>query len=157
EAIPVLIEKGVRMSLHRIRVLALFLVGVLCLAPWAAAQSGQTDAAPDSGTTADTVAKFDGSGNLIGSAIKEHGGNMAVGPLDYPLPDNFSGAIVSTGSVASVSFAKRTLTLWPVSPGAGDSFAWYNPDGTARLWTWGAGDLVTVTKDAVMTVGNPSL
>src|SRR5262249_6379963 len=78
-------------------------------------------------------------------------------PLDYPLPGDFSGAIVSTGTAASFTFAKRALTLWPVSPGPGDSFAWYNPDGTARLWTPQSGDLMTVNKDALVTVGRPSL
>jgi len=63
------------------------------------------------------------------------------------------GRLMAMGSVAEVGFARRTLTSWPASPAAGDRFVWYNPDGTARLWTEVRGDLLTVDAGGNATVG----
>ncbi|MCX7980152.1 MAG: hypothetical protein N3A68_03770, partial [Bacteroidia bacterium] len=67
---------------------------------------------------------------------------LTVGPFGIGQAE---GRIVAVGSSAEISFVRRTLVSWPGTPAAGDRFVWYNPDGTARLWTEGNGDLVTVT------------
>jgi hypothetical protein len=43
-----------------------------------------------------------------------------------------------------VGFLRRTLTSWPTTAAPGDFFAWYNPDGTARLYSAGVGDVLKV-------------
>jgi len=81
--------------------------------------------------------------------------NVAVGPFTIgPL----QGRISVTGSFAEFSFARRNLTSWPASLAAGDRFVWYNPDGTARLWTEGNRDLLTVTAFGNVGIGttNPT-
>ncbi|MCX8113360.1 MAG: hypothetical protein N3E49_09275, partial [Bacteroidia bacterium] len=75
---------------------------------------------------------------------------LTVGPFGIGQAE---GRIVATGSVAELSFTRRTLTSWPATPAAGDRFAWYNPNGTARLWTEGVGDLVTVTVTPRVGIG----
>jgi hypothetical protein len=80
---------------------------------------------------------------------------LTVGPFTATTG---SGGIDVTGAVAEFGFVKRTLTAWPSPSAAGDRFVWYNPDGTARLWTEQNGDLVTVTKTGYMGIGttNPT-
>jgi hypothetical protein len=79
--------------------------------------------------------------------------SLGVGPFTLP---NYPGRFCVTGSVAEIGFVKRTLTAWPASAQAGDRFLWYNPDGTARLWTEARGDLVTVTSDGKVGIGTPT-
>jgi len=82
-------------------------------------------------------------------------GYVAVGPF---AATTGQGGIDVTGPVAEFSFVKRTLTSWPAQPAAGDRFVWYNPDGTARLYTDVKGDLLTVTANGNVGIGtNPSL
>jgi len=73
---------------------------------------------------------------------------LTVGP--YPLP-TAEGRFAVTGSVGEVCFAKRTLTAWPAAAGAGNRFVWYNPDGSARLYTDVTGDLLTVAANGTLT------
>lgn len=75
---------------------------------------------------------------------------MAVGPF---AATTGQGGIDVTGPAAEFSFVKRTLTAWPANPSPGDRFVWYNPDGTARLWTEDMGDLLTVTNDGNLGFG----
>jgi hypothetical protein len=75
---------------------------------------------------------------------------IAVGPFSATTGQ---GGIDVTGPAAEFSFVRRTLTAWPAGPGAGDRFVWYNPDGTARLWTEQRGDLLTVTNAGNVGVG----
>ncbi|MEN2993671.1 MAG: tail fiber domain-containing protein [Bacteroidia bacterium] len=67
---------------------------------------------------------------------------LTVGPFGV---GEATGRIVATGATAELSFVRRSLATWPPIPAPGDRFVWYSPDGTARLWTEGRGDLVTVT------------
>lgn len=48
---------------------------------------------------------------------------------------------------------RRTRTNWNPPINAGDRWVWYSPDGTARLWTEGNGDLVTVTSSGQVGIG----
>jgi hypothetical protein len=74
---------------------------------------------------------------------------MAVGPFSAT---GGQGGIDVTGKVAELGFVKRTLTSWPAKPVAGDRFVWYNPDGTARLWTEKKGDLLTVKNTGEVSI-----
>lgn len=67
---------------------------------------------------------------------------MTVGPF---VATTGEGGIDVTGSAAEFGFVRRTLTAWPNTPAAGDRFVWYNPDGTARLWSEVVGDLLRVS------------
>jgi hypothetical protein len=79
--------------------------------------------------------------------------NVEVGPFTLGLlPPSLQGRISATGSGAEFSFARRNLTSWPAQAVAGDRFVWYSPDGTARLWTEGNFDLLTVTATGDLTV-----
>ena len=94
------------------------------------------------------------SGNVgIGTADPKaplHVANyMAVGPFSAT---GGQGGIDVTGKVAELGFVKRTLTSWPSAPVAGDRFVWYNPDGTARLWTHERGDLLTVKNTGEVSI-----
>jgi len=82
-------------------------------------------------------------------------GNVAVGPFAITTKQ---GQIEVTGPVAEFGFARRDLTSWPAQPAAGNRFVWYNPNGTARLYTDVKGDLLTVTANGDVGIGtNPSL
>ena len=70
----------------------------------------------------------------------------------YAMP-TAEGRLGVTGSVAELSFARRTLTSWPAAPAAGDRFVWYNPDGTARLYTDKNGDLLAVDARGFLGIG----
>ena len=77
-------------------------------------------------------------------------GYVAVGPF---AATTGQGGIEVTGPVAEFSFVKRTLTSWPAQPAAGNRFVWYNPDGTARLFTDLNRDLLTVTAPGNVGIG----
>jgi hypothetical protein len=76
--------------------------------------------------------------------------HLAVGPFSAT---SGQGKINVTGALAEFGFVRRTLSAWPATPQAGDRFVWYNPDGTARLWTHQLGDLLTVTNTGNLGVG----
>ena len=83
-------------------------------------------------------------------------GNLSV--TDYVAVGPFAattgqGGIDVTGSIAEFGFVRRDLTSWPTQPAAGDRFVWYNPDGTARLWTHVNNDLLTVTASGNVGIG----
>lgn len=77
-------------------------------------------------------------------------GNVAVGPFAITTGQ---GQIEVTGPVAEFGFARRDLTSWPAQPAAGNRFVWYNPDGTARLYTDVNRDLLTVTASGNVGIG----
>lgn len=77
-------------------------------------------------------------------------GNVAVGPFAVTTGQ---GQIEVTGPVAEFGFVRRDLTSWPAQPAAGNRFVWYNPDGTARLFTDLNGDLLTVTAPGNVGIG----
>lgn len=84
-----------------------------------------------------------------GTSLHVNGG-ATVGPF---APSSQSGGVYATGAGATLGFARRNLGAWPPSPAAGDSFEWYNPDGVARLWTTGNGDLLTVKSNGFVGFG----
>ena len=106
----------------------------------------------------------------VGGGINFAGGNVGIGttspgaPLhvaNYVAVGPFSatsgqGGIDVTGPVAELGFVRRTLTSWPSTRQAGDRFVWYNPNGTARLWTERNGDLLTVTSNGNVGMGTTS-
>jgi hypothetical protein len=99
--------------------------------------------------------------NQIASSSAIINGNLSV--TNYVAVGPFAigpgqGIIETTGSVAAFSFVRRDLTSWPAQPAAGDRFVWYSPDGTARLWTEGNRDLLTVTAPGNVGIGttNPA-
>jgi hypothetical protein len=59
------------------------------------------------------------------------------------------------GPGAEFGLIKRSLTAWLAKPASGDRFVWYNPDGSARLWRHGRGDLLTVTSLGNVGIGTP--
>jgi hypothetical protein len=75
---------------------------------------------------------------------------LTAGPYAMPTAE---GRLAVAGASAELSFSRRTLTSWPAAPAAGDRFVWYNPDGTARLWTEKNGDLLTVDISGFVGVG----
>ncbi len=100
-------------------------------------------------TASDQIAPNDTTinGNLVVT------GYVAVGPF---AATTAKGRIEATGPIADFSFVKRTLTSWPTTPAAGDRFIWYNPNGTARLFTDVKGDLLTVTANGNVGIGTPN-
>lgn len=63
---------------------------------------------------------------------------LSVGPVRSSEPA--VGRVQVSGANAQLEFMRRSLASWPSAPAPGDSVAWYNPDGSARLWTYGTGD-----------------
>ncbi|MGB7926297.1 MAG: hypothetical protein WCF57_23855, partial [Pyrinomonadaceae bacterium] len=92
--------------------------------------------------TAQVVMKADGNVTI--------GKTLNVGPLVLPVA---TGRLNISGDGAEFSFMRRTLTAMPAALAAGDRFVWYNPDGTARLYTPIKGDLLTVTADGNVGIG----
>ena len=76
--------------------------------------------------------------------------HVAVGPFSAT---GGQGGIDVTGPVAELGFVRRTLKSWPANPQAGDRFVWYNPDGTARLWTQRNRDLLTIDSNGNVGIG----
>jgi hypothetical protein len=76
--------------------------------------------------------------------------SLNVGPVAMPLA---KGRLNISGDAAEFSFMRRTLTAMPAALAAGDRFVWYNPDGTARLFTPVKGDLLTVTPTGNVGIG----
>src|SRR5262245_51927038 len=101
-----------------------------------------------SGGTPNFVPKFDGSSNIVSSQIVENSGNVGIGTTG-----SNSGAVSSAGNLAAFYFQKRALTSFPATPHAGDQFAWYNPDGSARLWTYDLDDLLIIGRDGNARLG----
>jgi cytoskeletal protein CcmA (bactofilin family) len=91
---------------------------------------------------------------LTGSSL--HAGiDATVGPFAMdPLP----GRLMVTGAAAELGFFRRTLTSMPATLGAGDRFLWYNPNGSARLYTEQRGDLLTIDASGNVGIGttNPA-
>jgi len=85
-----------------------------------------------------------------GSKLHVATGGLNVGPLPIGAQD---GTIEASGSSAELGFARRTLTTMPSSMAAGDRFVWYNPNGSARLYTDVGGDLLTVTPAGNLGIG----
>lgn len=77
-------------------------------------------------------------------------GYVTVGPFAATAGQ---GGIDVTGPVAEFGFVRRNLTSFPTTTAAGDRFVWYNPDGTARLYTGVNGDLLTVTATGNVGIG----
>ena len=71
-------------------------------------------------------------------------------------PGSGAGNVTVAGSVSSLNFWRRSLTGFPSTPAAGDRYAWYNPDGTARLWTSVTGDVLTIASNGTVTIGGVS-
>jgi hypothetical protein len=108
-------------------------------------------------------------GNTTRMVVKANG-NIGIGTLDPGAPLHVAsfmsvgpfaattgaGGIDVTGPLAELGFVRRTLTAWPATAAAGDRFVWYNPDGTARLFTEQRGDLVTVTSIGNLGIGTTS-
>src|SRR5581483_2497850 len=79
-------------------------------------------------------------------------GSVTIGSFAAP-SSSTPGGFAVTGTGAALGFLRRTLSSWPANPAAGDIFAWYNPDGTARLFSSQTGDLLTITSNANATIG----
>jgi len=80
--------------------------------------------------------------------------SVTVGPFTRAAPEDESiGRLEVTGGQAQIGFTRQSLPARPQSFVAGDQYWWYNPDGTARLWTDGKGDLLTITKDGKLGIG----
>jgi hypothetical protein len=76
---------------------------------------------------------------------------LSVGPVTRP---GAVGRVEVSGVSAEFAFMRRSLGAWPATPAAGDRFLWYNPDGSARLWTEGVGDLLTVHSAGSVGIGD---
>jgi hypothetical protein len=85
-----------------------------------------------------------------GSKLHVATGGLNVGPLAIGTLD---GTIEASGSTAELGFARRTLTTLPTALAAGDRFVWYNPNGSARLYTDTTGDLLTMTSAGSLGLG----
>ena len=77
---------------------------------------------------------------------------LTVGPLTAGA---ITGRIEASGYSAEISFLRRSLSAWPAAAAAGDRFLWYNPDGSARLFTDAVGDLLTVRTNGEATFTGP--
>jgi hypothetical protein len=82
--------------------------------------------------------------------------SLSVGPL---YGGRATGRVEVSGPNGEFAFLKRSLQAWPTAPAPGDRFLWYNPDGSARLWTDAAGDLLTVFNNGNVGIGttNPAM
>lgn len=106
-----------------------------------------------SGGSTNSLPKFSSASSVVDSAVTETNGNMSLGPVVPAANPGQSGVFSASGNTASLGFVRRTLTLWPQSPAAGDAWFWYNPDGTARLWTYQTGDVLTIQNSGNMFLG----
>jgi len=81
---------------------------------------------------------------------------VAVRALIGPFPsrsDAAVGRLEVSGSNAEFSFVRRTMVAAVATMAAGDRFVWYNPDGSARLWTEVRGDLLTLLSNGNLGIG----
>jgi hypothetical protein len=96
-----------------------------------------------------TLTKFDGASSITNSAITESGGNVIIGSFNL----TSGGWVAAEGGQSAFNFFRRNLASAPTTWAAGDVFSWYNPDGTARLWTFQSGDVLTVLGNGAATFG----
>src|SRR5262249_53877378 len=75
---------------------------------------------------------------------------LSVGPLTAGAA---TGRVEVSGPSGELACIRRSLASWPPAPAAGDRFVWYNPDGSARLWAEGVGDLLTVQPSGNVGIG----
>lgn len=108
------------------------------------------------GTTAAQIGALPLGGGTVTGSIAVTGrlsstNDVTVGPFALPLN---AGRVSITGASGELSFTRRSLAAWPTIPVAGDRFVIYNLDGSARLFTDGAGgDLLTVTSNGSVGLG----
>jgi hypothetical protein len=98
-----------------------------------------------------TVVGNVGVGTAAPSArLHVRGGALHVG---FHTSSNSEGHLSLAGAGAGLSLARTNLAAWPTAPAAGDQFWLYNNAGVFRLWTWGAGDLLTLTSAGNLGLG----
>jgi hypothetical protein len=91
-----------------------------------------------------------GIGTTTPSATLQVNGTVTVGTWsDAALIA--PGALWATGPSAALAFYNRGLSGYRTNPG--DAYLWYNPDGTARLWTFGKPDLMAITSAGNVGIG----
>lgn len=79
-------------------------------------------------------------------------GTLTVGPVSS---GPSVGRVEVSGPAAELAFIRRNLAEWPAPAAAGDRFVWYNPDGSARLFTDGRGNLLTVFNTGSVVLTGP--
>ncbi len=77
-------------------------------------------------------------------------GNVGIGTTTPQGLLDVYGLVWSSGSTAGYTFTQRDNLA------TGNRFTWYNPDGTARLWSSTSGDLMTVTASGNVGIGTTS-
>jgi hypothetical protein len=71
-------------------------------------------------------------------------------------PNLGAGNVNVAGSASGLNFWKRTLTDLSAPGLAGNRWTWYNPDGSARLFTGTTGDVMTVLTSGNIGLGTTS-
>jgi len=102
-----------------------------------------------------TVQNAAGIGTQTPGAPLHVADHAVVGPFPFHL-GSAVGRFEVSGPAAELAFVRRTLGSAPATPAAGDRFVWYNPDGSARLWTEIRGDLVYVDSSGKVGIGTTS-
>ena len=115
--------------------------------------AGQTIRSADWNQTVNEVirldnAKVDRAGDQITGSLRVDT-SLTVGPLTSGVTQ---GRLEVSGAAAELGFFRRNLTAVPAPLVAGDRFVWYNPDGSARLFTEGNGDLLTISNNGAVTL-----
>jgi hypothetical protein len=116
---------------------------------WATLAAAQTPVTTTTVGTTNSLTKFDGTSSVTNAAITENGGNVIIGSFN----PTSGGWVAAQGGQSAFNFFRRNLASTPANWAAGDVFSWYNPDGTARLWTFQNNDVLKILNDGTFIAG----
>jgi hypothetical protein len=118
--------------------------------------AGQTIRSADWNQTVNEVirldtAKVDRAGDRLTGPLRVDG-HLTVGPHTA---GSGQGRLEVSGAAAELGFMRRNLAAAPAAFAPGDRFVWYSPDGSARLFTDGRGDILTISSSGAVALDGP--
>jgi hypothetical protein len=94
------------------------------------------------------TAKVDRAGDRLTGPLRVDA-HLTVGPHTAGAGE---GRLEVSGAAAELGFMRRNLATAPAAFAPGDRFVWYSPDGSARLFTDGSGDILTIGAAGAVTL-----